>query len=70
MLDNTTEIVIPSVRAIKNLLEPILFRLDSIEDSLKSHKNNGTPQKYHRNADLRTLFGLSPNTIIKYREKV
>ncbi len=68
MLDHTNEIIIPSINAIKNLLEPILARLDAIEDILKSHKKNGTPQKYYRNADLRTLFGLSPNTIIKYRE--
>jgi len=68
MLDNKTEIVIPTVKAIKNLLEPVLVRLDNIEDRLKSNNIKSNSKKYYRNADLRALFGLSPNTIIKYRE--
>jgi hypothetical protein len=62
------EIKIPTVRSIKMLLEPILARLDNIEDRLKSNNKNSNPQKYYRNADLKKIFGLSPNTIIKYRE--
>ena len=62
------ELKIPTVSSIKMLLEPILLRLDNIENRLKSNNKNSNPQKYYRNADLRTLFGLSPNTIIKYRE--
>jgi hypothetical protein len=62
------ELKIPTVNSIKMLLEPILLRLDNIENRLKSNKTKSKPQKYYRNSDLRTLFGLSPNTILKYRE--
>ena len=30
--------------------------------------SNSPPTKYYRNKDLKKLFGISPNTIIKYRE--
>ena len=62
------ELKIPTVHNIKMLLEPILLRLNCIENSLKNNKQNSNPQRYYRNADLRNIFGLSPNTIIKYRE--
>jgi len=50
------------------LLEPIYERLSNIENSLKNQSQKSTPKKYFRNADLKSLFGLSNNTIIKYRE--
>lgn len=62
------EISIPSVRNIQMLLEPILERLSNIENSLKSKTEKSKSDGYYRNRDLRNLFGLSPNTIIKYRE--
>jgi hypothetical protein len=62
------EINIPTVRNIQMLLEPIYERLSNIEASLKNQKEKVKTKGYYRNADLKTLFGLSPNTIIKYRE--
>ena len=65
---NLTELKIPSVQSIQMLLEPIYERLTNIENSLKNQPLKSTPKKYYRNADLKSLFGLSNNTIIKYRE--
>ena len=62
------EINIPTVRNIQMLLEPILDRLSNIENSLKSKTEKSQSDGYYRNRDLKSLFGLSPNTIIKYRE--
>ena len=68
MNQNTQEIMIPSVRTIQLLLEPIHERLASIESSLKSKPQKAVPMKFYRNADLKAIFGLSSNTIIKYRD--
>ena len=65
---NLTELKIPSVQSIQMLLEPIYERLTNIENSLKNQPLKSTPKKYYRNADLKSLFGLSSNTIIKYLE--
>jgi len=64
------EITIPTVRSIELLLEPIYSRLEAIENRIKEfyQKSNSPPVKYYRNNDLKRLFGLSNNTIIKYRE--
>ncbi|MDO5980896.1 helix-turn-helix domain-containing protein [Flavivirga spongiicola] len=68
MLTNKSEILIPSVKAIKNLLEPILLKLDHIDSVIKRTPLNPKSRKYYRNSDLKNIFGLSSNTIIKYRE--
>ena len=68
MIQNNQEIMIPSVRTIQLLLEPIYERLANIESSLKSKPQKAIPIKYYRNADLKAIFGLSSNTIIKYRD--
>lgn len=62
------EIVIPTVGTIKNLLEPIYFRLDNIDSNIKNQVKKPENKKYYRNQDLKKNFGLSNNTIIKYRE--
>ena len=67
-MENFNELIIPTVRSIKILLEPIYERLANIESSLKSKPQKVIPQKYYRNADLKNNFGLSSNTIIKYRD--
>jgi hypothetical protein len=68
MIQNNQEIMIPSVRSIQILLEPIYERLANIESRLKSKPQKAIPMKYYRNADLKAIFGLSSNTIIKYRD--
>jgi hypothetical protein len=66
---NQEEIVLPTLGSIKKLLEPIYSRLEAIEASLNQTKRNtGNNIKYYRNNDLKQSFGLSNNTIIKYRE--
>ena len=62
------EINIPTVRNIQMLLEPIYQRLSNIETSLKNQKEKRKSKGFYRNSDLKALFGLSPNTIIKYRD--
>ena len=63
------ELIIPTIGTIKKLLEPIYSRLEAIEICIKqSHQKTNNTLKYYRNNDLKQLFGLSNNTIIKYRE--
>lgn len=61
------EIAIPTVASIKKLLEPIYFRLDNIDTNIKNQVRKPESKKYYRNQDLKAIFGLSSNTIIKYR---
>jgi hypothetical protein len=67
-MNSKEEIVIPTVGSIKKLLEPIYSRLETIDSSIKNQANKSETKKYYRNQDLKTIFGLSNNTIIKYRE--
>ena len=70
MNDNTQEIGLPTLGGIKKLLEPIYSRLEGTENLIKQfyQKSNQAPVKYYRNNDMKRIFGLSNNTIIKYRE--
>ena len=69
MKENQEEIVIPTVGTIRKLLEPIYSRLETIDSSIKNQVSGKTERKlYYRNQDLKSIFGLSNNTIIKYRE--
>ena len=68
MVKEKNEIKIPTVRSIQLLLEPINERLFRIEESLIQKVNSKSTIQYYRNNDLKNLFGLSNNTIIKYRE--
>ena len=70
-MNENNEIILPSLGSIKKLLEPIYSRLEAIENRIKQstyQKSNQPPVKYYRNNDLKQSFGLSNNTIIKYRE--
>ena len=68
-MNENNEIILPSLGSIKKLLEPIYSRLEAIESSIKqSYQKQSSKSKYYRNNDLKQSFGLSNNTIIKYRE--
>jgi hypothetical protein len=53
--------------AIKQLLEPLYARLEKIDSKIKGNDTKHT-LRYYRNEDLKKIFGLSNNTIIKYRQ--
>jgi hypothetical protein len=52
---------------VKQLIEPVMVRLETI-DSKISGQNKVVRPVYYRNEDLKKIFGLSNNTIIKYRQ--
>ena len=52
--------------AIKQLLEPLYARLEKIDSKIKG--NDKRTLHYYRNKDLKKNFGLSNNTIVKYRQ--
>ena len=51
---------------LKLIFQTVVNKLDSIENKLLQNTQN--PKGFYRNKDLKKLFGLSGNTIIKYRE--
>lgn len=68
-MNENNEIILPSLSSIKKLLEPIYSRLEAIENQFKqSTQKTNQSIKYYRNNDMKRIFGLSNNTIIKYRE--
>ncbi len=67
MNNNIEEISLPTLGSIKKLLDPIYSRLENIEASVKKQETKPDHKKYYRNQDLKKIFGLSNNTIIKYR---
>lgn len=55
------------ITAIKQLLDPLYIQLERIDGKIKG-QNFKASIKYFRNEDLKKIFGLSNNTIIKYRQ--
>lgn len=55
------------ILAIKQLLDPLYARLEKIDLKIKEN-NTKDSLRYYRNEDLKKIFGLSNNTIIKYRQ--
>jgi hypothetical protein len=53
--------------AIKQLLDPLYTRLEKIDGKIRGHDVKNS-LRYYRNEDLKRIFGLSNNTIIKYRQ--
>lgn len=52
---------------VQQLMEPILLKLETIESKVSKSSTSSKP-RYYRNEDLKQLFGISNNTIIKYRQ--
>lgn len=55
------------ITAIKQLLDPLHAQLEKIDSKIRG-QDIKTSQRYYRNEDLKRIFGLSNNTIIKYRQ--
>lgn len=54
------------VMEMKELIELVLARLETIDSKISQGKT--LRPEYYRNEDLKKMFGLSNNTIIKYRQ--
>ncbi|MEZ0181899.1 DNA-binding protein [Flavobacterium oncorhynchi] len=54
------------IMKVKELLEPVTARLETIDSKISMGKV--LKPEYYRNEDLKKMFGLSNNTIIKYRQ--
>lgn len=67
MENNNSQLILLSVEKLENILYPLFNKLNSIEEKLKKEKVK-QEDAYYRNTDLKAKFGLSSNTIIKYRE--
>lgn len=67
MITDEREIKIATEASIKSLLEPIYEQLRTISSEITNRQSNTEP-KYFRNNDLKKLFNISNNTIVKYRE--
>lgn len=52
---------------IKQLIDPLVILLEKL-DSKKNSEDKILRPGYYRNEDLKRIFGLSSNTIIKYRQ--
>lgn len=68
MNEHIKEIKIPTIESIKHLLNPIYERLDQITTQMLAGKQDVKSPKYYRNIDLKQIFNVSNNTIVKYRE--
>ncbi|GAA6769399.1 helix-turn-helix domain-containing protein [Flavobacterium sp. CGRL2] len=51
---------------VEQLIEAVLLRLQAIDSKISQGKV--LRPEYYRNEDLKKMFGLSNNTIIKYRQ--
>lgn len=67
MSKQTKEDKISYIVAIKQLLDPLYARLEKIDFKIRGQDLKKSV-RYYRNEDLKKIFGLSNNTIIKYRQ--
>lgn len=51
---------------VKELIESVTAKLETIDSKISREKV--LRPEYYRNEDLKKIFGLSNNTIIKYRQ--
>lgn len=52
--------------ALMAMLDPLYKLMEEILQLLRNDRGRALP-KYYRNEDLKKIFGLSGNTIVKYR---
>lgn len=66
-MESTKEKKLSFIVRVKQMLDPVMMRLEKIDSKIDSKIKITTPT-YYRNEDLKRIFGLSNNTIIKYRQ--
>lgn len=66
ILENSDQDKFDYLTALAKMLEPLYGKLVAIDSKIKTQEVK-PPLKYYRNEDLKKTFGLSNNTIIKYR---
>jgi hypothetical protein len=54
------------IMEIKNIIDPLMVKLEVIDSKISKGKT--LRPAYYRNEDLKKIFGLSNNTIVKYRQ--
>lgn len=54
------------VMKVKELIETVLAKMETLDSKISQGKV--LRPEYYRNEDLKKMFGLSNNTIIKYRQ--
>ncbi|NWL03614.1 DNA-binding protein [Flavobacterium collinsii] len=54
------------VMEVRELITSVMARLETIDSKISQVKT--LRPEYYRNEDLKKMFGLSNNTIIKYRQ--
>lgn len=54
------------VMEVRELIASVMARLETIDSKISQGKT--LRPEYYRNEDLKKMFGLSNNTIIKYRQ--
>ncbi len=64
--ENSDQYKFEYLTALEKMLEPLYGKLEAIDSKIKIQEVN-PPLKYYRNEHLKKIFGLSNNTIIKYR---
>jgi hypothetical protein len=66
MPEDNNEYELKYMVAFKKLIAPLDAKLDALDSKINIPQGR-TSLKYYRNDDLKKIFGLSNNTIIKYR---
>lgn len=67
MSGNSEQYKMEYLIALEKMLVPLFGKLEAIDSKIKIQQSKST-LKYYRNEDLKKMFGLSNNTIIKYRQ--
>lgn len=66
MMTKELEITIVQFGELRKLFQPLHDQLNHLEQKL-DERSSHAEIKHYRNKELKLLFGLSSNTIIKYR---
>ena len=68
MMKTDSRLTIIPLEELSNLISPVYDKLNQLDKKLDKKDSEQLKKGYYRNKDLKTLFGLSTNTIIKYRD--